>query len=114
MMRTGPVPFLGSRSLGRPRDNDFRVRRSRGLSAFTQLICPSGCVDEFLSSLYGKNIPLVPSGKSAPLIPPSRAHLRGVTRRHERGARDAMDGATQLTSAFASGRRSRVVPVPPI
>ena len=35
-------------------------------------------------------IPLVPTGKSILEARPSRAHQEGRTRRHERGARDAM------------------------
>src|SRR3984893_3972321 len=64
----------------------------------TRLICPTGSFAKFVSSPPAKNISLVPSGKSPPLIQPSRP-TRGTYRdRHGRWARDAMDAAVSLTS----------------
>jgi hypothetical protein len=42
----------------------------------TRLICPTGSCDENLSTPRAKNIPLVPSGKSTPL-------LSAIPRSHE-------------------------------
>jgi hypothetical protein len=42
-------------------------------------------------------------------VSPSRAHEEGRTRRHERGARDAMDVAVSRDERCRYGRRSRVV-----
>jgi hypothetical protein len=45
-------------------------------------------------------------------LPPSRSHQRGVTRRHERGARDAVDAHRRQTSAGGADEQRRVVPIP--
>jgi hypothetical protein len=50
--------------------------------------------------------------ESCDWIPPSRAHQEGRTRRHERGARDAMDVLVSRDERRRHGRRSRVVLTP--
>jgi hypothetical protein len=44
--------------------DEKELRRSHFALFFRRLICPSGCVREFLSSPHAKNISLNPSGKS--------------------------------------------------
>jgi len=65
-------------------------------NAIVTLICPTGNVREFLSSRLAKNIALVPSGKSHPLlcaIPPRQEGRYGQSSRNAK--RDAMDAARQ-------------------
>jgi hypothetical protein len=58
-----------------------------------------------LSSPPAKNFSISPSGKSPLAFGPSRAHQEGRTRRHERGARDAMDAncVARRAACFADG-----------
>jgi hypothetical protein len=56
------------------------------------VICPTGKSLEFMSSPLQKNILLVPSGKSPPLVSAVSHPKEGRTRnRHGRWVRDAMD-----------------------
>jgi hypothetical protein len=65
-----------------------------------------------MSSPFGKNILLFRNPKSALYVSHPRPTERGVRDRHERGARDAMDGRSAKTRAPPCGRRSRVVLTP--
>jgi hypothetical protein len=64
-----------------------------------------------LSSLFYKNISLVPSGKSSLQAVPS-CSTRGALANVSNAGQDAMDAAVLETRAPASGRRSRVVLTP--
>jgi hypothetical protein len=50
------------------------------------VICPTGSFAKFVSSPPEKNISLVPSGKSPPLVLATPSRERGVGHRHERWA----------------------------
>jgi hypothetical protein len=63
VIQRSPDPAL--RATHPTREMDEReLRRSHFALFFRRLICPSGCVREFLSSPRAKNISLNPSGKS--------------------------------------------------
>jgi hypothetical protein len=59
-----------------------------------------------------KNISLVPSGKSTPLIAASSPTRGALRDRHERWVRDAMDVLARETNAASRVRQSRVVLTP--
>jgi len=78
-----------------------------------RLICPTGCLVNFLSRLLSKNFPLPLQLKSV-LCPARPALMRGTYASSRTLRRDAMDAAVRGTKRACRGRRSRVVPVPPI
>jgi hypothetical protein len=72
------------------------------------VICPTGKSANYVSSPFLKNISLVPSGKSPPLVSAIPSRERGVGHRHERWdgmrwarqrrARDVSQGGLRLVS----------------
>ncbi len=73
--------------------NHFRIRFQ------TDLVCPALHAKIFLFTKIENRV----------LIAPSRAHEEGRTRRHERGARDAMDVLASPDERRGRGRSSRMV-----
>src|SRR5580700_9473518 len=90
------------------------TRRAAGLQH--PVICPTGksvAARENLSIPSRKNISLVPSGKSPPLVFAVPHPKEGRTRnRHGRWVRDAMDVLVSQGERCECGRRSRVVLTP--
>jgi hypothetical protein len=58
-----------------------------------RVICPTGCVREFLSSPLAKNKSLHETPKSILQLSPSRSTRGALRGRHERWVRDAVDAA---------------------
>ena len=69
-------------------DRDPRGYTSLAHFICVQMICPTGKVRQFLSSPHAKNISLVASGKSPPLVPASCPTRGRIASRHE--TRDGM------------------------
>jgi hypothetical protein len=70
-------------------------------SVVSALICPTGSFAKFVSSPRAKNILLVSSGKSPPLVSAVSHPIRGTFRdRHERWAQDAMDAQVLPTNGI--------------
>jgi hypothetical protein len=63
---------------------------------------------EFMSSPSAKNISLVPSGKSPPLVLAIPSRERGVGHRHERWGRDAVDAAASGARLWSQGEMNLV------
>jgi hypothetical protein len=59
--------------------------------------------EKYISSVFQKDMFM---------IRPSRLECEGRTRRHERGARDAMDASAPHDERRTRGRLKRVVPIP--
>ena len=87
-----------------------------GSAPLRQVICPSGksaVAHENLSIPSRKNISLVPSGKSPPLVLAVSHPKEGRTRnRHGRWVRDAMDALVSQGERYKRGRQSRVFLAP--
>jgi hypothetical protein len=93
--------------------NSSPIARSMHTTVFAGLICPTGksaVARENLSIPSRKNISLVPSGKSPPLVFAVPHPKEGRTRnRHGRWVRDAMDALVSQGERYKRGRQSRVV-----
>jgi hypothetical protein len=124
----GPIPNTSGKLIARSLDG--HVGSIPGY-ATTSLICPTGCLANFVSSGCGKNISLHPSGKSSLQIRAIPPHQRGVSRSsrtrggmrwtRQRFARDGIAGRVgerpvsdqqRADERCCSVRRSRVVLTP--
>ena len=81
------------------------------LAMTVQVICPSGCFPQPVSSPISKNISALQKQKSS-YIPPRPVPPRGVAQRHQRGAGCGGREVRQRRGREYCGRRSRVVLAP--